>query len=434
MFAKYGMNGFWTEDQLEQHRKVARLLEEQGIKPSWFDDLKNVGDRRLGIDHRRMSNNSIAFEKQPSREFLHLVFEMMQGEGEPGFINMEEANRRRPNAVGINPCAEILLDTKETCNLTTINVKSFVNYDENGNPSLDLEGLLEAQRLSARIGLRMTLVTLELPKWDKQQKRDRLIGTSVTGWQDTLDILGFTEEQEIELMEAMGRASRNEADQYASELRIPSPLLATTVKPEGTLSQVAGGVSAGVHMSHSPYYVRRIRINSTDPLVQVAKDLGWSIHAEVGTNNFMTEDDLAKPEQINDARTLVVDFPVESGASRTKDDTNVDEQFDTYFKFQKYYTEHNSSNTIDIKSGEWEQAEQRVWEGWDNFVGVSFLSHDGGTYTLAPYEAITKDEYEERKAKMKPFDPKLLRKYEVSETEADLESMESCSAGICPIR
>jgi adenosylcobalamin-dependent ribonucleoside-triphosphate reductase len=329
--------------------------------------------------------------------------------------------------------AEILLDSYGVCNLTTINIKAFVVKQDDGTYKLDLEGLYEAQRLSTRIGVRMTLSTLEIPHWNAVQQRDHLIGTSVTGWQDALDMIEYTEYQEIALMETLREVSREEANRYASALRIPSPLLATTVKPEGTLSQVAGGVSAGVHKSHSPFYIRRIRINSTDPLVQVARELGWSIHAEVGTNGSMDEDYLATDEAISMARTLVIDFPIESGAIKTKDDVSAREQMETYFRFQKHYTEHNSSNTITVKPHEWQEVEDIIFDNFDNFVGVSFLSHDGGTYKLAPYEACTKEEYEKRKAKMTPFDATLLRKYEFAETDKDLENMESCESGVCPI-
>ncbi len=313
-------------------------------------------------------------------------------------------------------------------------MKAFVEEDEAGSYSLDLEGLKRAQALSARIGLRMTLSPLEIESWDAIQKRDRLIGTSVTGWKDALALVGATEEDEERWMNELRAASRNEADAYAKEMRVNAPLLATTVKPEGTLSQVAGGVSPGVHMSHSPYYIRRIRINATDPLVKVAKELDWQIHAEVGTNGLYSEDELAQESVIAAARTVVIDFPVASGADRTKEDTSVDEQFDTYFRFQKNYVEHNASNTIDVKPGEWGQAEQRVWDGWDDFVGVSFLSHDGGTYTLAPYEAITAEEYDERKKAMKPFDATTLQAFEANETTADLDNMDACASGVCPIR
>ena len=328
---------------------------------------------------------------------------------------------------------EIILDSYGVCNLTTINVDKFVSLVD-GVYQLDVKGLIKAQQLSSRIGLRMTLVELELPHWNEVQERDRLVGTSMTGWQDAIAKLDYTDKEEELLLQLLRGVSRKEVDRYAKELRISTPLLATTVKPEGTLSQVAGGVSSGLHMSHSPFYVRRIRINSNDPLVKVALDLGWKIHAEVGTLGFMEEADLATPEAINEARTLVIDFPVNSGSKRTKDDVSVEEQFATYFRFQKHYTEHNSSNTITVKPGEWEKAEEIVFENCDDFVGVSFLSHDGGTYKLAPYEAISEEEYHERKNSMTPFDVSLLRKYEESETEADLDDMESCESGICPIR
>lgn len=444
MFAKYGINGIWTEEQLAHHNKVGKLLEHHGIKPIWFDDLE-IGKRREGLDHRRMSNNSIAFSRKPEKEFLDLVFEMMQLEGEPGFVNLEEAARRvlktlgvaKPTRrqlddiiyqIGLNPCVEVILFSKNVCNLTTVNVRAFVQ-----NGELDYDGLIQAQKYSSRIGLRMTLASLELPNWDKTQQRDRLLGVSLTGWKDAMDLLGYTEEQENKLKEELHDVARDEADKYSKELRVNAPMFVTAVKPEGTLSQVAGGVSSGLHWSHSPHFIRRIRINANDPLANVAKELDWDIHAEVGTNGFMSEEELSKQEQLDSARTLVISFPVESGAKRTKDDISVDEQFDNYFGFQKLYTEMNTSNTITVKPNEWQQAEQRVWDGWNDFVGVSFLSHDGGTYTLAPYEAISEERYNEMKKGMKPFNSMLLRKYEASETDKDLENMDSCESGVCPI-
>ena len=447
MFAKYGINGIWDE---EQHDKVIGLVEELGLNDlaNRLAELELNNPNTRPILHRRMSNNSVAFESKPNRKQLNLIFEMMKAEGEPGFINLEEAKRRRPNAEGMNPCSEIILDSYGVCNLTTINLMQFVKEGKDGVYRLDLQGLVDAQRLSVRAGLRMTLVELELSHWDKIQQRDRLLGASMTGVKDAFSLVSgddgyikvasdstnidyeFDEESVLSILKNI---AREEADNYAKEMRVSSPLLVTTVKPEGTISQVAGGVSSGLHWSHAPYYIRRIRISASDPLAKAVKKIGWNVYAEVGTEGYNDAENLTRPEVIEKARTLVVEFPIKSGADKTKDDVTVPEQFETYFGFQREYTEHNASNTIHVRSDEWEIAEEIVFDNWDDFVGVSFLAHDGGTYTLAPYEAISQEEYEEMSANLSKFDPKILEQYETGE-DSDLDGMDGCEGGICPIR
>jgi ribonucleoside-diphosphate reductase alpha chain/ribonucleoside-triphosphate reductase len=416
IFAKYGLNGIWDADK---HAKVIEKTRALGLEKEarFLEGLPTFDPNARPLHHRRMSNNSIAFTEQPSREFLNLVFTMMQAEGEPGFVNLEEARRRRPNAEGLNPCAEILLDSYGVCNLTTVNMTAFID----GRGYIDQAGLYEAQRLSARCGMRMTLAELEIPHWNAVQQRDRLLGTSLTGVKDAF---AETDDQVVRLyLDKLGSIARAEADRYAKELRVSAPLLVTTVKPEGTISQVAGGVSSGLHWSHSPYYIRRIRINAADPLAKAVIDLGWTVSPEVGTPGETYDERMAT------ARTYVIDFPVASGATRTKDDVSAAEQLDTYFEFQRYYTEHNSSNTITVRPDEWDTAEEIVYSRWDEFTAVSFLALDGGSYELAPYEAITREKYDELSAAMRPFDMALLQT-----GESDLDGMDGCEGGACPIR
>ena len=104
IFAKYGINGIWNADQ---HAKVIAKTRALGLEEQarFLESIPLNDPNARPLHHRRMSNNSIAFEAKPSREQLNLVFEMMQAEGEPGFVNLEEARRRRPNAEGLNPCA-----------------------------------------------------------------------------------------------------------------------------------------------------------------------------------------------------------------------------------------------------------------------------------------------------------------------------------------
>ena len=285
-----------------------------------------------------------------------------------------------------------------------------------------LGGVIKAQSLSARVGLRMALVELEMPEWDFNLRRDRLIGCDMTGYEDAT--YNMSEGQKIGLLSISRLAVQNSADEYASDLRVATPLLKTCSKPNGTLSLVAGGVSPGLHDAHSPYFIRRIRISADDALAKAAQSLGWTVHPEVGT----PDNDIAK------ARTLVIDFPIKSGAKRTKDDVGAIEQLERYLMFQRHYTDHNSSNTITVRPEEWDAVREFIKGAWDEYVGVSFLSLDGGTYQLAPYEAIAKGKYEELIENFTPFDPNVLQKFE-SAGMSDLDADDpDCATGACPVR
>jgi len=367
------------------------------------------------LSHRMMSNNSIYYTRKPAREFLDKHFQQMRFSGEPGWVNEEAGKKRRPNFSGVNPCAEILLDSKGLCNLTTINVMAFVREDG----SLDKEGMLDAQRLSARAGLRMTCTELEIPEWNAVQSRDRLLGCSMTGWQDMVNATGLEKEAQIALLRELRTAAQTAAKEYAEELGLETPLLVTTVKPEGTLSLLPV-VSSGVHFSHAPYYLRRIRISAGDPLVKVCEELGYPVYPEVG-----------QPK--TNPTVKVVEFPVKAPAGKIKSDVNAVEQLEIYKMFMEHYVDHNCSITIHVREGEWDEACQWVWDNWDDVVGVTFISLDDSFYELLPYEEISEEEYERRVAEMKPFIPSLISKYEREETEIDIGT-DGCESGVCPIR
>jgi hypothetical protein len=88
---------------------------------------------------------------------------------------------------------------------------------------------------------------------------------------------------------------------------------------------------------------------------------------------------------------------------------------------------------VTVREHEWDEVEQWVWDNWDDIVAITFLALDEHIYPLAPYEAITEEEYERRVNAMRPFDPSLLPKYETGE-DFDIENLDGCEGGVCPIR
>jgi len=365
--------------------------------------------------HRMMSNNSTMYWEKPTYSELKKRFEIIKHSAENNFFNGEQAKKRFESFSGTNPCGEILLDSHQFCNLVTLVIPNFIK-----DGKLEKEKLLDAQRLNTRISYRVTIPTLELPKWDYTQKRDRLLGLSLTGWQDAMNILGYTMEEQGILLQDLREVAWEEMKRYADSMNLSHSKLITSVKPEGTLSQLPT-VSSGVHMSHSPYYVRRVRMNAEDELIKVCEELGYPIYPEVG----QTEEN---------CNTKVVEFPVKAPGGRTKYTVSAIEQLEIYKLFMEKYVDHNASNTISVRPDEWNDVVDWVYNNWDTVVGVTFISLDDSFYKLLPYEAINKDEYDKRKSKMRLFNPDLLLKYNIKESsDEDLVDAE-CSTGACPIR
>jgi len=285
---------------------------------------------------------------------------------------------------------------------------------------LDKDSLLEAQRLSARAGYRMTFLDLELHDWDLKQKRDRLVGCSLTGWQDMVNATKMTKQEEIQLLKELKETAHKAIEEYSNQLGTEKSLLITTVKPEGTLSQLPT-VSSGVHYSHSPYFIRRVRVNAQDPVLKVCEELGYPIFPEVG-------------QDIKTAITKVVEFPVKSPEGITKYDISAIEQLKNYKMFMDHYVDHNCSITVHVRNNEWDEVEQWMWDNWDIVIGISFLALDDSFYELLPYESITKEEYEIRKAKMRTFIPSLISKYETQMIELEDVVDTECTSGVCPLK
>ncbi|KDR94345.1 ribonucleoside-diphosphate reductase alpha chain [Peptoclostridium litorale DSM 5388] len=340
-----------------------------------YDEEKRILNRALA--HRRISNNSVYYSSKPSRQRLHDHMSMIMENGEPGILNSASALKRKPTFKGINPCAEVLLDSRGVCNLTTVNLMAFVK-----NNSLDVKPLCTAQRLSARAAVRMNSATLELSKWDNIKKRDQSIGCSLTGWHDMVSVTGMNIKSQISLLKKLRDTARKEAFEYCRSLGRPLPDLVTTIKPEGTLSQMAGA-SQGIHYPYAKYYMRRIRVHCKSPLSEAFKSHGYTV--------------INDPSEDLD----IIEFPVKSSSKITAYSAGAIRQLENYSMFMRHYVDHNCSVTISVKKDEWNAVSDWIWANWDEIVAISIMPYGSSYYPFMPCEAISKEMYENAISKIK---------------------------------
>jgi ribonucleoside-triphosphate reductase len=202
---------------------------------------------------------------------------------------------------------------------------------------------------------------------------------------------------------------------WADKLGVARSAAITTVKPSGTVSQLVDS-SSGIHPRMYPYYLRTVRSDKTDPLGQTLKDQG-----------LYHEDDVTKPT------TDVFYFPIKSpvGAVTTKD-VHATQQLEHYLVFRNHWCEHNPSITVYVREHEWMDVGAWVYEHFDELGGVSFLPLTDHVYKQAPYQEITKEEYEVWAGKTPEINWGRLREFETRNTTT-IQPELSCSAGVCEL-
>lgn len=124
-------------------------------------------------------------------------------------------------------------------------------------------------------------------------------------------------------------------------------------------------------------------------------------------------------------------------ASMRSADESAVSQLGRYLDFQKYWTDHNTSITIEFAPDEVDSLVDMLLENWDEYVAVSFMPKDTTAYPQLPEEPITEDEYNSRAAKLAH-----IKQSDIVEAlkELERENMMSelldsdCIGGACPVR
>ncbi|PIR70541.1 MAG: ribonucleoside-triphosphate reductase [Candidatus Niyogibacteria bacterium CG10_big_fil_rev_8_21_14_0_10_42_19] len=409
--------------------KVGEVVVMGGVRRSALISLSDLDDDEmrhaktgqfyLTQPQRSMANNSAAYNEKPSttqfmEEWLSLA---KSGTGERGIFNRKGLKAQLPErrwkvfkdhhgTSGTNPCGEIVLRSKQFCNLAEV-----VAREEDTR-----ETLLRKVRLATILGTYQATLT-DFPyiskEWKKNCEEERLLGVSVTGQWDS------PESQKPEILRELRNESLRINRIYAKRFGINESTCITCVKPSGTVSQLVDAAS-GMHPRHSKYYIRRIRISATDPLFSMLKDQKFPYWPEVGQSE-------------SSATTYVLEFPVKAPQkARTRNEFTAIEQLEYWKKVKENYTEHNPSVTISVGDHEWLEAADWLYKNWEILGGLSFLPRNDHVYKLAPYEEVTEGKYNELLAKMPKVDFSQIVAYEKDDQTAGSKEL-ACVSGVCEI-
>jgi hypothetical protein len=366
-----------------------------------------------------MANNSAAYNQKPSAsvfmdEWIALA---KSGTGERGIFNRGGLKTQLPQrrwkvfqkdfaTCGTNPCGEIVLRSKEFCNLSEVVAR----------PEDTEETLLKKIRIATILGTYQSFLT-DFPflskEWKKNCEGERLLGVSITGQWDSPAVrnaatLRKLKERALEINKI-----------YAKKLGINPSLAITCVKPSGTVSQMVDSAS-GLHPRHAPYYIRRIRIAASDALFEMLKDQKVPYYPEVGQGG-------------SNISTYVLEFPVKAPpGSVFRNDLTALEQLEYWKLLKENFTEHNPSVTISVGENEWIAVANWLYEHWDILGGLSFLPREDHVYALAPYEEISKERYEKLLANFPQIDYSQILLYEKDDETQGAKEL-ACAAGVCEI-
>lgn len=405
------------------------------ISLSDLDDVEmrdaKKGQFYMTDPHRSVANNSAVYEVRPTNSELmdEWVALMKSGSGERGIFNRGSLAvtfpKRRidyfkkvgfigPDGVvrgpiGTNPCAEIILQSKQFCNLSEVIARAD-----------DTEAsLMKKARLAAILGTYQSTLTnfgYISKEWTDHCRVERLLGVSITGQWDS------PVARRPEVMQKLRDVAVKTNALYAKRFGVSVSTAVTAVKPSGTVSQTFNCAS-GIHPRHAPYYIRRIRISATDSLFKLMRDQGVPYYPEVG-------------QSMEDANTYVLEFPVKapdhSKEAKFKDDLTALDQLEYWKRVKLNYTEHNPSATISVSDDEWIGVVDWIQKNWEIIGGLSFLPRSNHVYRLAPYETITKEEYEQRLSRFPKVDYSKLIAYE-RQDETEMKKELACAGGTCEI-
>jgi ribonucleoside-triphosphate reductase len=378
--------------------KIGETVVVGGVRRSALISLSNLSDDRMrhaksgawweNNPQRSLANNSVCYTEKPDMLAFMKEWQAMyeSQSGERGIFNRIAAkkqagkNGRRDtnHDFGTNPCSEIILRPYQFCNLTEVVCRADDTFET-------LKRKVELATILGTIQATFTDFRYLRSIWKRNTEEEALLGVSFTGLMDSplKDMYYESSDQ----LEALKQHAVEVNKLWADILGINQSTAITCVKPSGTVSQLVDSAS-GLHPRFSDFYIRRVRNSINDPLTQFLASQGvpWEM-------------DKVSPN------TAVFSFPQKSpDGAVCKDGLTAIQQMEYWKHIQDNWCEHKPSITVYYGADEYMELGAWVWEHFDEVSGVAFLPRLEHTYEQAPYEEITKEQYEELVSRMPVID------------------------------
>ena len=353
----------------------------------------------------RANNSACLMRHKITEEFFMDLWERVElsKAGEPGIYFNNDKDW------GTNPCCEIALRPYQFCNLCEVNVSDIESQDE-------LNDRVKAAAFIGTLQAGYTDFHYLRDVWQETTEKEALIGVSMTGI-GSGTVLGYDLKKAADVV-------KRENSRTAKSIGINAAARCTTVKPAGTTS-LALGTSSGIHAWHNDYYVRRVRVGKNESIY-----------------NYLVENhpDLIEDDYFRAHDTAVISIPQKAPEGAI---LRSESAFQLLNRVKKVATEwvksghrkgsntHNVSATISLKDTEWKSAGRWMWENREYYNGLSVLPYDGGSYTQAPFEDISKSAYERMMKSLSEID---LTKVVETEDNTDLSGELACAGGACEIK
>ena len=365
--------------------------------------LSMKNDEEKLYSHRWGSNNS--FEAMVGMDYTWHA-EQSQKNGEPGYIWLNNARTRgrfkdEPrdddrHVMGFNPCVEQQLEDAELCCLVETYPAKHDGYDD----------YLKTLKIAYLYGKTVTLVNTHWPETNAIMLKNRRIGLSQSGV-----VQAFAKHGRREVYDWCDKAYDRVQDldeEYSNWLCIPRSVRMTSIKPSGTVS-LLNGSTPGIHFPESEYYIRRIRFSNTSDLLDHLRKAGYNMEPDAYSPN-----------------TTVVEFPVqEPYFEKSKKDVSMWEQLEIAAQYQHFWADNSVSVTVTFQPNEASSLKGALEMYETRLKAVSFLAYKETGYKQAPYEAITKEQYEKMSSKITPI--------ERIETETEGAGSKFCTNDTCEI-